>query len=149
VVDAGGWLCDTNILLRLYRVESLEHLAVRSAVGSLLTRKVSLYFARQNVAEFWNVSTRPCERNGLGMAHRQVLETVEQFEQAMMLLPEPEESYWLWRELVVRYQVRGVQVHDARLVAAMQANGLLKILTLNVGDFQRYAGVEAVHPKSV
>ena len=43
----------------------------------------------------------------------------------------------------------GVQVHDARLVAAMLVHGIPNLLTLNVTDFARYADViTAVHPRS-
>ena len=43
----------------------------------------------------------------------------------------------------------GVQVHDARLVAAMKIHGINHILTLNVGDFKRYQteGIKAVTPQ--
>jgi predicted nucleic acid-binding protein len=38
---------------------------------------------------------------------------------------------------VIANKVRGVQVHDARLAAIMQAYGLTRILTLNQPDFLR------------
>lgn len=49
------------------------------------------------------------------------------------------------------YGVSGVQVHDARLVAALLANGLTHILTFNASDFARYAptGIVGVEPSSV
>ena len=52
--------------------------------------------------------------------------------------------------LVIDYRVSGVQVHDARLVAAMLAHGVTHILTFNTADFARYApeGIVAVAPAS-
>jgi hypothetical protein len=47
------------------------------------------------------------------------------------LLPENEQVYREWRKIVVRYSVSGVQVHDARLAAAMYVHGVREILTLN------------------
>jgi len=44
--------------------------------------------------------------------------------------------------------VLGAQVYNARLVAAMLAHGINRILTFNVADFSRY-GVTAVHPVAV
>jgi predicted nucleic acid-binding protein len=41
-------------------------------------------------------------------------------------------------------RVSGVQVHDARLVAAMKTHGVTHILTFNVVDFQRYADEEII-----
>ena len=47
--------------------------------------------------------------------------------------------------------VSGVQVHDARLVAAMKSNDVTHILTFNIADFVRYAseGIVAVDPTTV
>jgi predicted nucleic acid-binding protein len=49
----------------------------------------------------------------------------------------------------VKHEVSGVQVHDARLVAAMQVHGAARILTFNVKDFSRYMDIEAIHPRSM
>jgi hypothetical protein len=45
--------------------------------------------------------------------------------------------------------VLGVQVHDARLAAAMYVHSVSHILTLNVTDFERFSGLTAVHPGSI
>ena len=52
---------------------------------------------------------------------------------------------------VVEYGVSGVQVHDARLVAAMIFHNVKHILTFNGQDFRRYADEEivAVNPTAV
>ncbi len=63
----------------------------------------------------------------------------------MRLLPDSESTYREWRRLIVEYSVSGVQVHDARLVAAMHVHGVSHLLTLNTGDFSRYPGVTAIH----
>ena len=52
-----------------------------------------------------------------------------------------------WRKLLVQHEVKGIQVHDARLVAGMKIHGIDRILTYNQGDFKRYAGITAIHPK--
>jgi hypothetical protein len=45
--------------------------------------------------------------------------------------------------------VSGVQVHDARIAAAMRVHGVTHLLTLNTGDFTRYPGITAVHPATL
>jgi predicted nucleic acid-binding protein len=67
----------------------------------------------------------------------------------MELLPDSAAVYWEWRRLVVHYGVSGVQVHDARLAAAMYVHGLSDILTLNGSDFSRFQGLTAIHPGTV
>jgi predicted nucleic acid-binding protein len=56
-----------------------------------------------------------------------------------------------WRRLVAVFDVAGVQVHDARLVAAMHVYAITHILTFNAADFTRYAtaGIVAVDPVRV
>jgi predicted nucleic acid-binding protein len=67
----------------------------------------------------------------------------------MALLPDGESVHREWRRLVVAYEVRGVQVHDARLAAAMLVHGVLRVLTLDESDFARFVGVTAVHPRAL
>ena len=54
-----------------------------------------------------------------------------------------------WERLVFTYSVKGVQVHYAKLVAAMCVHDLTHILTFNVDDFSRYPEIIAVHPATV
>jgi len=51
--------------------------------------------------------------------------------------------------LLVAYNVVGVQVHDARLVAAMHVHGVKRILTFNDRDFVRYSDIMALHPRTI
>lgn len=64
-------------------------------------------------------------------------------------MPDNERVHVEWRRLVVEHSVTGVQVHDARLVAAMLVHGVRQLLTLNIQDFARYSGITAVHPRDV
>jgi hypothetical protein len=54
-----------------------------------------------------------------------------------------------WRRLVAVHQVRGVQVHDARLVASRIVHEVPQILTLSGADFSRFPEVQAVHPATL
>jgi hypothetical protein len=54
-----------------------------------------------------------------------------------------------WQRLVLEHDVRGIEVHNARLVAAMKMHGITHLLTLNFCDFLRYAHITVVHPLSV
>ncbi len=93
--------------------------------------------------------TRPAERNGYGLSIAETNHRVEAIERTMTLLPDNEQVYSIWRQLVLANNVRGLQVHDARLAAIMQAYGVAHILTLNQPDFLRYAEVQVVHPSQV
>ena len=54
-----------------------------------------------------------------------------------------------WERLITTYRVSGKNSHDARLVAAMTIHGTKSILTFNVQDFTRYAGITVLDPRLV
>ncbi len=129
------------------RVDDPDHAVVNGAVAALLKRGATLYYTHQNIAEFWNVATRPIDKNGFGLSIADVNTLVQTIEAGMLLLVEHTEAvYDEWRRLVVAHSVSGIQVHDARLVAAMRVHRIKHILTLNTQDFGRYPDITFVHP---
>ncbi len=141
-------LLDTNILLRRAQPSHPSHALAVDSVARLLADGEAVHFTLQNVAEFWNVATRPAAHNGLGFPPALTLAEVEKIEAAFELLPDTPALYAEWKSLVVRYGVIGVKVHDARLVAAMNVHAVRRLLTFNAGDFTRY-GIEIVQPAAV
>jgi predicted nucleic acid-binding protein len=150
-LTATGSLClaDTNILLRLVKADHPEYPMVRDAVEELKRRRMSIAYTHQNMAEFWNASTRPLSRNGFGLSIEDTEKNAQEIERSFVFLTEGEPAYREWRRLVVQYGVSGIQVHDARLVAAMYALGLTHILTFNKPDFARFRKLTVLHPSEV
>jgi predicted nucleic acid-binding protein len=144
-----AYLVDTNVLVRLVVPADLRYSSARCAVEIL--EEEGLCAASQNFIEFWNVTTRPVENNGLGLTTTAADQVLKDLEQAIPRLPEPVEIYDRWRKLVVRFGVSGVKVHDARLVALMLANDVSQLLTFNTSDFRRYEvlGIRAIDPGEV
>jgi predicted nucleic acid-binding protein len=143
------YLVDTNILLRISRESDPQHELIGASLKELEKQGSQLCYALQNIAESWSVCTRPAASNGYGLSIPETNQRVEYIERTMTHLPDSERVYSIWRQLVIAYKVHGIQVHDARGAAIMQAYGVTHILTLNQADFLRYAGVAAVHPGSV
>jgi predicted nucleic acid-binding protein len=141
-------LVDTNVLLRRTQPGHPHHEAAVGSVERLLASGERVHFSPQNIAEFWNVATRPANRNGLGLTSAVVRAEVEKIEDALELLPDTPALYGEWKRLVVEHGVRGAQVHDARLVAAMNVHGVPRLLTFNAQDFTRYA-IEVLQPGAV
>ena len=63
-----NYLADTNILLRLVQLHNPHHTEAENAVDKLLKRSDTLFITLQNIFEFWNVCTRPLDKNGLGFS---------------------------------------------------------------------------------
>jgi predicted nucleic acid-binding protein len=144
-----SFLVDTNILLRLLEPKGADYAMVRGAVDGLWARGERLYFASQNLIEFWSVCTRPVAKNGFGLTIAETDERAKLIESRFGFLPDNERVHSEWRRLVVAHAVAGVQVHDAHLVAAMLVHGVAGLLTLNDRDFSRYTGIAALHPRAM
>ena len=126
------------------------HLLAAGAVNSLLeSDDDEVCLATQNLIEFWNVCTRPLERNGLGMTVEMTDAELTRLEGIFTVLPDSPAIYGQWRRLVRVHGVMGVKVHDARLVAAMLVHGVTHILTFNTDDFRRFSEITAVHPSEI
>ena len=80
------------------------------------------------------MATRPADKNGFGLGPAAADRLLRLVERLFPMLPDVPTVYPQWRQLVVAFGVSGVQVHDARLVAAMTVHGVTHILTLNVTD---------------
>jgi predicted nucleic acid-binding protein len=145
------YLVDTNVVLRFADRAHPLHPTIRAAVRKLRTSGHKLRAAPQNFVEFWNVATRPIERNGFGLVPATADRLLRLVERLFPLLPDSPAVYTEWRRLVVSFEVSGVQVHDARIVAAMIVHGVTHILTFNTADFVRYStrGIVAVDPTTV
>jgi len=140
---------DTNVLLRLSHKEHPQHELIATALRRLVARQVELCFTPQNLGEFWNVSTRPRERNGLGLSIEETEAQIGAIERRMTVLPENRRVYLVWRQLLVSQNVRGVQVHDAHLAAVLDVHEVAHLLTFNGPDFRRFANLHAIHPRDV
>ena len=143
------YLADTNILLRLMHRGDPEHRLVRAALRLLRHRGERIFYAPQNLVEFWRACTRPVSANGFGLSIAETNRRARMIERLYILAPELPELHVQWRQLVVTHAVSGVQVHDARLAAMMYVHGIVDLLTFNVADFRRYPGISATHPKDV
>ncbi|WP_347179149.1 type II toxin-antitoxin system VapC family toxin [Roseofilum casamattae] len=143
------YLIDTNLLLRSIQATHPMHQEAAGAIGILLQGDDEVCLCSQNLIEFWNVCTRPLAKNGLGMSVEQADAELTRLEGIFSLLPDLPAVYPHWRRLVRLYQVRGVNVHDTRLVAVMLASNLTHILTYNAADFRRFSEITVVHPSEI
>lgn len=142
-------LIDTNILLRMTRRSDPQHELVDTALARLAGQGTILHYTHQNIAELWNAMTRPLAHNGFGLTVGEAEREVRVIEAGMSFLPDSAAVYREWRRIVLQHGVLGVQVHDARLAAAMYVHRVSHILTLNVTDFGRFGGLTAMHPGSI
>ena len=141
---------DTNIFVGAIQTFDPElRASARRAVKSFYQQGDELLCFPQNLVEFWSAATRPANVNGLGFSPEQAARYVDRFQSLVRLLPESPQIFPTWRKIVLEHRVSGIQVHDARIVAAMTVHQVSRILTFDIDDFKRYAHITVVHPNSV
>jgi predicted nucleic acid-binding protein len=139
-------LLDTGVLLRAFDASSAEYRPIRQTLRTLWMRQEQLVVAVQNLAEFWNVSTRPVDKNGYGLSLDRAAKRLALVERFCDVISEDDNSYQVWKGLLTAHAIAGVAVHDARLVSVMLARGISSVFTLNERDFRRYSGIVVVTP---
>lgn len=137
---------DSNVLLRTADPGDPKHETAVNSITALIERGETLVITPQIAAEFWNVATRPVENNGLGMSADEARDEIVRLEGFFSVLDESADVYGEWKRLVVAHGVKGVQAHDARIVAAMTVYGVAQLLTFNVQDFRRYTEIRLLTP---
>jgi len=146
----ASYLADTNLLLRIADPASQQHRIATDALAQLLARDDEVYLTPQNFIEFWAVATRPLEANGFGWTSGRTANEVTGLQARFPLLPDSPEVFTRWLELVKELPLRGKRVHDARLVAVLQAHAVEHLITFNASDFAAFSSVVSlVDPRSL
>lgn len=143
------YLADTNVAARRILTQDPAHAQIKVAVDTLILRGETVAITAQNLVEFQALATRPLEANGLGLTTAEANEQARDMEAVFPFLEEIPSVYTYWRTLMERYDVRGRQVYDARLVAVMLAHSVTHLLTTNAGHFRRFSEITVVEPKEV
>ena len=139
-------LVDTNLVLRLVEPAHVHHAIAATAMESLETLGHQAVVVPQVVYEFSAVATRPSEVNGLGLSPAETQATLRRLLSMFDLLRDERRIYEHWHQLVATHEVKGKQVHDTRLVAAMLRHGISHLLTFNASDFVRYSEITVIDP---
>lgn len=141
---------DKGVLRRVFDKASPNQRTILRAFRTLWAQGHALVTSHQNIAEIWNVATRPqSARGGFGLSAAEVEKRLKTIEKLGSLLAFTTASYAVWRQLLIDHSITGVAVHDARLVAVMKTHGVSHIMTLNSGDFQRYDGIVVQLPEDI
>ena len=142
-------LLDTNILLRLSEKTHRHHPYALGSLRELAASGNTFCIGSQTVAEFLAVATRSIADRGLGMDQARADRELSKVTSALETLYDSAAVMTELRRLVVAHSVIGKSVHDARLVATMNINGVREILTFNMQDFVRYPDINVLDPAQV
>jgi predicted nucleic acid-binding protein len=144
------YLIDTNVFLRLVPKSDPDRAIALNSLRKLRGGNEELYYTTQVLAEFWTVCTRPSTaRGGYGLTPMQTERKARVIERYCQFLPETVAAHQKWRQLIVTHAIQGVQAHDTRLVAVMNAYGITHLLTFEKGNFNRFPGITVVSPSEI
>lgn len=140
---------DTNIVLRSAEPSHPSHQHVVKVVKKYLDNGDELCLIPQNLIEFWNVATRPIDKNGFGWTSSKAYSAISSLESMFSVLSDSKWIFEEWKNLVLEHNVMGKQVHDARIVAAMNVHSINYLLSFNVSDFKRYSHITVIDPDEI
>jgi predicted nucleic acid-binding protein len=136
---------DTNILVYANLTLSPFHAPAFAKLGGLIAAGVELWISRQTLREYLSAMTRPGVLTG-SIPIPSLVADVRGFAASFRMA---EDSHAVTNNLLIligSIPVGGKQIHDANIVASMQAYGVSKLLTHNTVDFARFAPIITVLP---
>lgn len=129
---------DTNILVyAVDRTDKSKNEKAVAIVQNALRKRSDYALFTQTLAEFANVALRKLEMPG-----GDVIDFLGMFRRIRTLQPDGE---LVGRGVEIKL-LYGMQFYDAMMVAAVERDGAAEILTEDLSDGQRYAGVLARNP---
>lgn len=137
---------DTNILVYAHRGESPWNATARSRVADLAESGQAWAIPWPCLHEFLAIVTHPGifdPPTPLGAALDQVDAWMES--PGLILLSETNSCWPVLRETLRESAVRGLRVHDARVVALCREHGV-SVLWSADRDLSRFGGVKTVNP---
>ena len=129
---------DTNVLVNSNVGSAPLYQEARQALQLLNSARITIWISRQVLREYMVVVTRP-QVYAKSLPNTEVVKQIRIFETQFRIAVENETVFENLLKLLERVSVGGKQIHDANIVATMQANNIDHILTLNGADFNRFS----------
>jgi len=137
---------DTNILVYAHRRDSEWHAAAAALVKSLAEDRIEWAIPWPCIHEFLAIITHP----GIFEPPSTTQQAVDQVDAwlgspSLVLLTETDDHWVTLRDLVSTAKLQGPVIHDARIAALCQANGIAELLTAD-RDFNRFPALTVRNP---
>ncbi len=141
----GSVFVDSNVLLHYsYQevgsdpldIKRVKHDACKKQLSRFREENKRLWINGQVIREFWR-SASLLKMKGRLLASQEITQTLHRAVAAMQVADETPAVREHLLALVQAYDVRGIAVHDANIVATMLAHDIEAVCTLDAG-FQRY-----------
>jgi predicted nucleic acid-binding protein len=138
-------LVDTNVLIYHQIAGSPFHVAARTQLRDLSAAGHTLWVSRQILREYLAAMSRPGTVTP-PPSMTALIADVQTFQTRFFSAEDGLAVTIHLLSLLSSIPCGGKQVHDANIVATMLAPGIPRLLTHNVVDFSRFAGIITVVP---
>ena len=145
-IDETSFL-DTNILVYAADTESPFHSEARHLVNRANAGELRVCISPQVIGELYATLTSLRKALHPWPPGEAVEQAKALWEKSQKIYPKPG-TLGLTLDLVQRYELRGADFFDARIVATMLDNGITTIYTANEKDFARFEEIVAINPFS-
>lgn len=139
-MDANPVFLDTNVLIYASRPAASQHELARARMDALDQAGNPLWVSPQILREYLAVVTRP-QAALPALPAAAALRDIREFEARFEVARETPPVFAGLLALLGTVPIGGRQVHDANLVATMLEAGVRRLLTFNIRDFRRFAGL--------
>lgn len=134
---------DTNVLIFAHLSRSPFHQAAVTRLQELDSGGTELWISRQILREYLSGMTKPGVLTG-SVPIASLLSDIRYFTTRLQIAEDGPNVTAHLLTLMDTIPLVGKQVHDANIVATMQAHGILKLITHNTADFTRFASLITV-----
>lgn len=139
---------DTNILVYAKLAQAPLHAVAVQRLTALVETGAVLWVSRQILREYLAAMTRPNTLTS-PIPINALVEDVRDFATHFQVADDTSAVTEKLLALVEQVEVGGKQLHDANIVATMQAYEVQHLLTHNAADFARFAHLITVLPMQV
>jgi len=136
---------DTNILIYANYTDAIFKDQSRNKLQWLIRNNYYFRISRQIIREFLVYVTRYNFENEK-ISTKIILDRIFENLQQYQVLNENEKVTINLKNLIEKHNLSGKKIHDANIVATMQAYNITKLLTNNVKDFVRFTDVIEIVP---
>jgi len=136
---------DTNILVFAQLALAPHHAVAVARLNELAAGGAELWISRQILREYLSAMSEPRLLTGT-IPMTSLLADVQRFDNYFQVAEEDPAITIFLVGLLLQIPAVGKQIHDANIVATMQAHGIPKLLTHNTADFARFSSVITVVP---
>ena len=134
---------DTNVLISAVASRSPHYFRARGLLARIEQQDLEPWVSRQVLRELLSGMSRP-QVFSRPFTPAEILQTAQAYEAMFVFaedLPIVAQQLYL---LLEQIPFGGKQVHDANIVATMLAYNIPRLVTYNLDDFRRFAGLIAV-----